>query len=114
MSSPEKAKNGNKLLGFGLAGLLIVAAFFSGLQLGKGGLTESPLQAGILSFLYPTAAPDEEADLTEFWRVWNLLDEKFVTTHASGTPERGDRVEGAIAGLVASFRDPYTTFMPPA
>src|SRR5690606_19622306 len=27
-------------------------------------------------------------------------------------PERGERVEGAIAGLVASYDDPYTVFLP--
>ncbi len=100
------------MLGIGLAAVLVVAAFFSGLQIGQGVPGGTPLQAGIFSFLYPKTTPDSEADLAEFWRVWNLLDEKFVTSSASGTPERADRVEGAIAGLVASYNDPYTIFLP--
>lgn len=108
----KKAKNGNKLLGMGLAGLLIVAAFFSGVQLGRGVPTDSPLQAGLLSFFYPQTEPDNETDMAEFWRVWNLLDDKFVTSSASGTPDGSKKIEGAIAGLVESYDDPYTIFLP--
>lgn len=111
-SETKPAKNGNKLLGAGLAGLLVLAAFFSGLQLGRGVPSDTPLQAGLFSFFYPKTTPDTDADLSEFWRVWNLLDEKFVTSAATDTPERHRKIEGAIAGLVASYHDPYTVFMP--
>jgi carboxyl-terminal processing protease len=107
-----RSKGTSKLLGLGLAGMLIVAAFFSGLQIGQGHPT-STLQAGIFNFLNPKTAPVAEADLSDFWRVWNLLDEKFVTAAASSTPENQKRIEGAIAGLVDSFGDPYTIFLPP-
>lgn len=116
MSSNEanhKTKSGNKLLGMGLAGVLVVAAFISGIQIGQGLPNGSNLQAGLFSFFYPKSAPDTEADLSEFWRVWNLLDQKFVTSTASGTPERTDRIYGAIAGMVQSYGDPYTAFLPP-
>lgn len=114
VSETSKPKNNNKLLGSTLAILLIMAAFFSGLQIGKGVNATEPMEAGIFSFLLGTSAkPDSEADLGEFWRVWNLMDEKFVTTNASGTPETTERLHGAIAGLVESFGDPYTVFLPP-
>ncbi len=110
----KNPKNNGKLLGVGLAAMLAVAAFFSGVQFGQGGMGEgSPLEASIFSFLYPKEKPDDEADLGEFWRVWNLLDEKFVTTSSTSTPNQTDRLRGAIAGMVDSYGDPYTVYMPP-
>ncbi|OGG86021.1 hypothetical protein A2392_00960 [Candidatus Kaiserbacteria bacterium RIFOXYB1_FULL_46_14] len=103
----------NKLLGTGLAGILILAAFFAGVQLGQGSLQGIPGEAGLFSFIGPSAEPDNEADLTEFWRVWNILEEKYVTSTSTSSPERSKRIEGAIAGLVKSYGDPYTIYMPP-
>lgn len=45
-----------------------------------------------------------------FWKVWNVLDDKYVEA-ASTTSEA--RVWGAIKGLAASYGDPYTVFFPP-
>ncbi|MBP6868799.1 MAG: S41 family peptidase [Candidatus Pacebacteria bacterium] len=62
----------------------------------------------------PSALPDQSADLADFWRAWNTLNEKFVETHASTTlPTSEERVWGAIEGLTSSYGDPYTIFMPP-
>lgn len=102
------------MLGVGLSAMLAVAAFFSGVQFGQGAIGDhSPLEASIFSFLYSKEKPDNEADLGEFWRVWNLLEEKFVTTSATSTPNQTDRLRGAIAGMVDSYGDPYTVYMPP-
>lgn len=61
-----------------------------------------------------SSEPDSEADLGEFWKAWNKLEAEFVQTHASTTlPSVRERVEGAIAGLTASYQDPYTVYMPP-
>lgn len=110
----KKPKNNGKLLGIGLAAMLAVAAFFSGVQFGQGGIgAQSPLEASIFSFLYSKEKPADEADLGEFWRVWNLLEEKFVTTSSTSTPDHTDRLRGAIAGMVESYGDPYTVYMPP-
>lgn len=111
--SNEKRKGGNKLLGTGLAALLILAAFFSGLHIGQGSLSADGQPAGLLSFLTPATKPDTEADLAEFWRVWNILEDKFVSTTSTSTPSADERIAGAIAGLVESYGDPYTIYMPP-
>ena len=103
----------NKLLGTGLAGILILAAFFAGMQFGHGSWSGLPGEAGLLSFLGPSAQPDTEADLTDFWRVWNILEEKYVSSNSTSTPDRNKRLEGAISGLVDSYGDPYTIYMPP-
>lgn len=51
-------------------------------------------------------------DFAPFWRAWAIVDEKFVGGAQSSSPT--DRVYGAIKGMMASFKDPYTTFFPPA
>lgn len=61
------------------------------------------------------ATPDQQADLTTFWKVWNALNTRFVETHATGTaPTVDDKIWGAIQGLADSYKDPYTVFLPPS
>lgn len=60
----------------------------------------------------------KDIDMAPFWKVWNLLDEKYVVTKvATGTattsPTNQDRIWGAIKGLTDSLGDPYTVFLPP-
>lgn len=50
-------------------------------------------------------------DFTQFWNIWSLLDEKYPFKEK--IPADTDRMYGAIAGMVASFKDPYTMFFPP-
>ena len=57
----------------------------------------------------------ENVDLAAFWKAWKILDEKF--TPASSTVEvvkNQEKIWGAIQGLTASYKDPYTVFFPPA
>ncbi len=64
-----------------------------------------------------TDAPRVEAlmvtdkEFAPFWKVWGLLDEKFVGTATTTTKE--ERIHGAMKGLVESMGDPYTVFFPP-
>lgn len=50
-------------------------------------------------------------DLTKFWNAWNVLQEKYPFKEK--VPETQDKIYGAIAGMVASYGDPYTMFFPP-
>jgi carboxyl-terminal processing protease len=103
-------KSAQPLLGIGLAVLFATATFFSGLHIGA----DTKLEANLFSFLSRESQADNSVDLTEFWNVWNLLDEKFVTSKATSTTlTNEEKVQGAIAGLVKSYGDPYTIFMPP-
>ncbi len=53
-------------------------------------------------------------DFEKFWRAWTLLEQNYVPTHASSTiPTNEEKLWGAIAGLAASYGDPYTVFLPP-
>ncbi len=111
-TTPTTERRSGMLLGSGLALLLAAAAFFSGLHIGTGGANSLAMEAGLFSFFKSEPAPSEEVDLGEFWRVWDLMDEKFVS--ASSTPlSDEEKIRGAIAGLVKSYDDPYTIYMPP-
>lgn len=53
----------------------------------------------------------EGKDMSEFWYVWNLMQEKYPFVEK--TPTDTERIHGAIAGMVSAYKDPYTVFFPP-
>ncbi len=108
-SSTETRSRIQPLLGIGLSVLLATATFFSGLHIGNG----QQLDANIFSFFNTETKADNSLDLTEFWNVWNLLDEKFVVSSTTEALSDEQKIQGAIAGLVKSYGDPYTVYMPP-
>ncbi len=60
------------------------------------------------------ATPNQSADFTDFWKAWNALETRYVSTHASSTlPSVEERIWGAISGLADSYGDPYTLYLPP-
>ncbi|HVX90476.1 MAG TPA: S41 family peptidase [Candidatus Paceibacterota bacterium] len=93
-----------------VAVVFFVGGLFVGGHSGSSVLANVPLLGDGLD-----ATPDASADLTDFWKAWNALDENYVKTHASTTiPTTQEKVWGAIQGLTAAYGDPYTVFMPPA
>lgn len=58
------------------------------------------------------AAVPMSADFAQFWKAWNIINEKYVPTVS---PQVSDekKVWGAIGGLAASLGDPYTFFLQP-
>ncbi len=70
--------------------------------------------AGNHSFPFSTRTQaSEQADLTAFWKVWNELNEKFVSASSTQVITDEEKMYGAISGLVDSVGDPYTTFFTP-
>lgn len=51
------------------------------------------------------------ADLTQFFKVWDLINSKHFSKDKSATPE--EEVWGATKGLVDSLNDPYSVFLTP-
>ncbi len=86
---------------------LIAVIFFSGYFTGN-----SNQQNPATSFT-GTANASSEADLSNFWKVWKLLDEKFIAASTTKQVSSQDKIFGAISGLVDSLGDPYTVFFPP-
>ena len=109
VTSEKELGTGTNFFSIGLALLLATATFFSGLHIGGG----IELEANVASLLSQKTQADTTVDLGEFWHVWNLLEEKFVSSTTTAPVTKEDMVRGAIAGLVKSYGDPYTIYMPP-
>jgi len=109
---PEGESHGSNpwpFFGIGLALLFAAATFFSGVELGS----RNSAQASIGSFFFQSEA-EQKTDLNEFWKVWELLDSKFVGASTTKAVTDEEKLDGAIAGLVAAYGDPYTMYFPPA
>ncbi len=94
--------------------LVAALAFMLGASMGGGGSAEALVTRLPLIGDGLDATPDRNVDLVDFWKAWNALDGNYVITQASSTlPSTEERLLGAIAGLAASYGDPYTVFFPP-
>jgi carboxyl-terminal processing protease len=116
--SGRGGKSTKSVLGYFLAFSLAFGAFFSGLQVGQveQGASGTEQSASLFSFFTNKSqveASTTQPDLTEFWKVWNLMDEKFANASSSEQLSEQERLEGAIGGLVDAFGDPYSVYMPP-
>lgn len=92
--------------------VVLVIGFVGGV--GVGSQSSQNIFSNVSLFGGLSAAPDQSANLSDFWRAWNALNAKFVETHASSTmPTAQERVWGAIEGLAEAYGDPYTVYLPP-
>lgn len=86
--------------------LAVALAFGIGMYAGQSGNAGYPAAAAI------SGTP--AADLAQFWRAWEVLDQNFIANGSSTEPTMEQKIHGAIAGLAESYGDPYTVFLPPA
>jgi carboxyl-terminal processing protease len=107
-----KEKRGG-FLGVMLALFLAAGSFVSGMQVDS--IIGKETQAASLFSFFKTESvePVTEADLTQFWKVWHLLESKYIAASSTDSLSAEERVHGAIEGMVAAYGDPYTTFLPP-
>lgn len=98
------------ILGFALAMLFAAAAFFSGIQVGA---SSDSLNLATIFTTFTNTAPKQDVDMSLFWKVWATLDSRFVSSTTTPPETNQERVWSAIEGLVKSYGDPYTIFMPP-
>lgn len=104
-----------KILGFFF---VITLAFGSGIYLGFSGrigdMVSAQSSAPTYTLKIGGATQPSDVDMAEFWKAWEVLNERFVQTHGSTSlPTDKEKLYGAIQGLVDSYGDPYTTFFPP-
>lgn len=90
---------------------LLIGSFWLGYSRGKKSeaVTQSfPLaQTQIIN----KNSPQNSVDFSLFWKVWELLREKYVDKNSLDTQKM---VYGAIKGMVRATGDPYSTFFDPA
>jgi len=96
--------------------LFIALAFIAGIASGQYFNNGNTFDFSKLNIINNTqASTSEPIDMAPFWKVWALLDEKYVATkNIYATTTAQDRIWGAIEGMTGSLGDPYTIFMPPA
>jgi len=89
--------------------IIVGAAFFAGVVTGYEAQPDVNQVNNVLN-----AATDqpETVDFSEFWKVWNLIDGRFVNETNREVNQK--RLLGAITGMVKALGDPYTVFLPPA
>ncbi len=86
--------------------LVLLGVFFAGVQFAET-KTSAPYRNA------ETIADETNVDLSSFWEVWRVVDEKFVPASTTKMATDEERVYGAIEGMVDSLGDPYTIFLPP-
>lgn len=108
---PTNQNNTNIWIGTTFALLFALVAFFSGLSIGGNPILQS---ASLFSF-FSTEEPatQDELEMDEFWRVWDLMEDKFATASSTETPTGQERMEGAINGMIRSYGDSYSVYLPP-
>ncbi|TXH01244.1 MAG: S41 family peptidase [Candidatus Moraniibacteriota bacterium] len=91
---------------------LLVFVFYAGYQKGRYGalMTENRVAPAEALFLNTSEQRDQAIDFSLFWRVWDLLKEKYLGRNDLDAKEL---FYGAIDGMLAATGDPYTTFFSP-
>lgn len=87
------------------------AAYFTGFERGQAGQSAAnaildPRNATLID----TQSHEKNLDFGLFWRVWDLLKEKYVDHDGLDAHKL---LYGAITGMLAASGDPYTTFFDP-
>ncbi|MEI6528230.1 MAG: S41 family peptidase [bacterium] len=101
-----------------LTGILFVVflagSFWLGNVYGQKNVIQPEQYPNVSVINNDVASSTSGIDMEPFWKVWSVLNKKFVSTHKQvATTTDQDRVWGAIQGMTAALGDPYTVFMPP-
>lgn len=91
---------------------LFIFVFYAGYQKGRYGavMTEDRVAPNEAIFLNTTDGKDQTIDFSLFWRVWDILKEKYL---GRSDLDAKELFYGAIDGMLAATGDPYTTFFSP-
>ncbi len=92
-----------------LGTIIAIGAFLIGFHSGKTSVSTT-----IIGLDNKTEGEPLNVDFSAFWKVWNLINEKYVPASTTvKTINDQEKVWGAIQGLANSLGDPYTVFFPP-
>ena len=99
------------LLAAGISLVVVIASFVGGIYVGHQDRPDIEKITELLHKESDVLAKNPEIDFDPFWKAWVVLNTKFVGDDSTTTEQK--KVWGAIQGLVGSYGDPYTVFMPP-
>lgn len=116
--APTEYERGQKIFRrafiFFLILFLIGGAFWFGYEQGRGAVVSGNVSGQILSpedaVFLNKSSQDKTIDFSLFWKVWGLLEDKYVDKSKLDAHEL---FYGAIKGMLAATGDPYTTFFDP-
>jgi carboxyl-terminal processing protease len=92
--------------------LLLAGVFYAGFAFGER--SQPPIEsARTLSGKEVPSELNLTTDFSLFWSAWNTLNEKYVPATTTAVASDEQKLWGAIEGLTASLKDPYTVFFPP-
>lgn len=111
-SQSDQSNRSKKIIFVGVLIGLLVFVFYAGYQKGRYGatMTEDRVTPNEAIFLNTTEGKDQAIDFSLFWRVWDILKEKYLGRNDLDAKEL---FYGAIDGMLAATGDPYTTFFSP-
>lgn len=89
----------------GLVVAIVLGSFLVGVAVGGNSNAEGIVRSG--------GDIPQGIDLAPLWKVWGILDDRFVATASSTKVSDQEKVYGMIEGLTKAYGDPYTVFMPP-
>lgn len=100
-----------RLRGILVACAILVAVFYAGFRYGEH--SQPAIDAAALLNKTMPVGLATTVNFAPFWDAWKDIQDKFVPVATTTRPTDQDKVWGAISGLAASLKDPYTVFMPP-
>lgn len=109
---PSVRKNsGRRFIFAGVLFGLFIFVFYAGYQKGQvSSMTSIPISPDEVVFRNVDKDKDATIDFSVFWKVWNLLKERYVDRESLDAKKL---FYGAIDGMLAATGDPYTTFFDP-
>lgn len=107
-----------KFLNIIIAFLIVFVSAYSGYWFGstkdiivkEGFVNGTTTTKVIIKDKTPPIAIDKEINFAQFWNVWSLLKNEYVEKN---NIEEKELFYGAIEGMVASLKDPYTVYLKP-
>lgn len=113
---PESIERKNRKLVRNVLGVFFLVAamagcYLFGVERGRDAVTVDDATLSPDETVFSnTASQDKTIDFALFWKVWNVLKDKYVD---SGNLDSRKLFYGSIKGMLAAAGDPYTTFFDP-
>lgn len=93
-----------------MVAVLLIFSFGAGFNYGRTALPSQSGTEDILGLVKGDRTQDEDrVDFSVFWDAWDLVEKNYIL----GPLDEQKMVYGAVAGMVESLGDPYSTFLTP-